>query len=61
MNEEEFIKKYCYDSNISREFFDKHLVALPCSCGWERCKGWAAVSIDPDSIRRHKELYGGEL
>jgi hypothetical protein len=42
MTKEEFIQGYCERSKITKEFFDIHLVAMPCDCEEENCKGWKA-------------------
>jgi len=55
---DEFKVRYCNRSKISIEFFDLHMVVLPCCCGDSNCTGWAAVSIEPDAQRRHTDLYG---
>lgn len=57
MTKQEFVRQYCEASDITQEFFDKHLVVLPCSCGMEGCFGWAAVGNDPEMIANHKGLY----
>jgi hypothetical protein len=60
MTKEQFIEAYIANSkDLTREWLDKHMVALPCRCDGENCKGWAMVSNDPDVIRHHKALYEG--
>lgn len=57
MTKDEFIKGYCELSKISIETFNESEVALPCDCGYANCKGWAAVSNRPRSIKAHRDLY----
>jgi hypothetical protein len=58
ITKEQFINNYCSKSRMTREQFDKNLVALPCKCDSEDCKGWAAVFNDEMSVKIHFELYG---
>ncbi len=52
----EFIKKYMENSNITKEQLSKmDLIAVPCNCGENNCKGWAMVSIN--NLIRHIDLY----
>jgi hypothetical protein len=44
MTKEEFIEGHCQRSNITREQYDEHLVAIPCDCGEDLCEGWASHS-----------------
>jgi hypothetical protein len=57
VTKEEFIAGYCTRSGITREQFDARQVALPCTCDYENCAGWAAVPNDSDLIRSHMDLY----
>lgn len=53
-NEREwFISGYISRSEISREFYDEHFVALPCECKDETCAGWATIKRDPERILNH--------
>lgn len=57
----EFIKKYCEHSEITEEWFHERNVALPCSCGWGGCHGWAAISCPAgnlDGVRSHVDHEG---
>jgi len=57
MTKDDFIARYCERSCITKDFFDKHLVAIECACDADNCQGWAAVSNDPERIKIHLELY----
>jgi hypothetical protein len=57
MTKEEFEKRYCERSGISKEEYDEHEITLPCRCGENGCNGWAAVSNTPLAIKAHKDLY----
>lgn len=59
MKKQEFEEAYIKNSGITLEFYRKHFVTLPCNCGYHRCMGWACVSKNKESIKTHKELYGG--
>ena len=53
----EFEKNYCARSGITKEFYDKYYVTLPCACDYEECEGWAKIRNDPQSIDEHKRFY----
>lgn len=57
MTEEEFIKMYCKNSEISQDELLKDHVVLPCNCGDKSCKGWAVVANNTLSIKAHLDLY----
>lgn len=57
MTKEQFEKGYIKRSGISIEEYRMFYVTLPCACGQKGCKGWAAVSKNPESIKAHQELY----
>lgn len=57
MDKEEFEKEYCEMSHITLEEYNKTQVTLSCNCSNNGCKGWAAVSNNPLSIKAHKDLY----
>lgn len=56
MTREEFIAAYAARSNRTVESLS-WLVALPCACDSEMCKGWAMVENTPERIAAHNELY----
>jgi len=58
MTKEEFIEYYCRNSKITREYYDRYYVALPCNCGEYMCQGWASIRNNPDIIEDHKRFYG---
>ncbi|MED3562348.1 hypothetical protein [Bacillus xiapuensis] len=58
MTKEEFEEKYCKESGITKQEYDKYEVTLPCNCDYEGCEGWAAVTNTQYHIRAHMELYG---
>jgi len=58
MTKEEFIAIYCENSDMRRETYDEHFVALPCRCGEGKCKGWVTISNNPDAIAVWNDLYG---
>lgn len=60
MTKEEFEQGYIERSKITREFYDKHMITLPCNCGAENCKGFAAVGNNEQTIKMHMELYAHE-
>jgi hypothetical protein len=57
MKKKEFEKGYIERSNISKEFYDKNFVTLPCNCGDKLCDGWACVSNNEFEIKTHNDLY----
>lgn len=57
MTKEEFIEGYAKRSNRTVDEILKVEIALPCSCDYEECNGWAMVSNNPESIKIHNELY----
>ena len=57
MTKKEFEMGYIERSNISKKYYDKHFVTLPCNCGEDTCSGFAAVSKDSKAIRKHIKLY----
>ena len=54
---EDFIKSYCKKSNISKETFNRRLVALPLKCNADNCKGLAAIENEKMSLEFHYDLY----
>ena len=55
----DFIKEYCKNSKITEErLIELNLVALPCNCGEDNCKGFAMVHRE--NITQHLELYWRE-
>jgi hypothetical protein len=51
---EEFISRYCTNSKISRENFDRRFVCMACTCdGMEEIPHWAAIHNSPESIEAH--------
>lgn len=65
MEKEEFItywlrdisnKPHCPD----RAYFDEHYLVLPCECGKEKCKGWAAIFNHPLMIDHHNRTNNPE-
>ncbi|MEK4328906.1 hypothetical protein MKX70_24005 [Paenibacillus sp. FSL R7-0312] len=57
MNKKEFEEDYCRRSNIQIEEYLNGMITLPCRCGSESCKGWAAVTNNPLAIKSHVNLY----
>jgi hypothetical protein len=59
MTKEEFEKCYCERSGITIEEYhnDLNLITLPCSCDYEGCDGWAAITNESHFIEIHKRLY----
>lgn len=56
MLQAEFIKMYCKNSKVSEEeLFDLGLIAVPCNCNEDECRGWAMIS--KKNIKDHIELY----
>ena len=60
MTREEFIAGYISRGNVTREWFDKHYIALPCECEEACCEGWAAVHKDEASVLAHLRSYTWE-
>lgn len=58
MTKQEFEELYCKKSGITKEWYDKYFVTLPCYCENEDCKGWACVGNSPFAIKIHNELCG---
>lgn len=61
MTKDEFIQQYCKGSGWTLENFNENRVALPCSCGAEYCRGWAAIDNNPKAIAHHEKFNGGEI
>lgn len=57
MNKRQFEEGYIKRSKITSEFYHKYFVTLPCRCGADVCRGWAAVHNNPEMIKDHKEFY----
>ena len=53
MTKEEFETQYCENSGIEPELYHSAFLTLPCSCDYENCKGWAAVTRNPLVIAEH--------
>jgi len=49
----EFEQNYIERSRISKEEYYKYKITLPCDCGEDGCQGWAAISVQPDSVHHH--------
>lgn len=60
MNAEYFTKIYCEKSNVAIKDFNKTQIVLKCNCNEPDCKGFAAVSNNPLSIKTHNILYGSK-
>lgn len=58
MDKEQFINGYVSRSNITREFYDEHFVALPCFCEDESCDGWASIHNTDEMIAIHMQFDG---
>lgn len=58
ITKEEFIKDYCTNSKMTREYYDSRFVALQCNCGSASCRGWATIYNQKECIATHNELYG---
>lgn len=56
-NAQEFEQGYCERSKIALADYRRHLVTLPCTCDDPNCPGWAAVGLDPSSVRTYLDLY----
>ncbi|KKN64749.1 hypothetical protein LCGC14_0488810 [marine sediment metagenome] len=57
MHKKYFETMYCKRSNITKSSYNRWRVTLPCACGYDGCRGWAAVSRNEDMIKDHMELY----
>ena len=55
MNKIQFEKGYIKRSKITPEFYQKHFITLPCQCGADICRGWAAIHNTPEMINLHNE------
>ncbi|KKL51393.1 hypothetical protein LCGC14_2295930 [marine sediment metagenome] len=49
----EFERAYIKRSNISRSFYNRWRITLPCKCDDDGCEGWASISKNPDSVHHH--------
>lgn len=58
VSQEEFRAKYCKETGISIEEYDKYFVTLPCKCDYDQCEGWATIARDEQMIEYHNILYG---
>lgn len=56
LTKEDFEIEYCNNDGMSIEEYYKTQVTLPCNCEYKDCKGFAAVSNNPRSIRLHNEI-----
>lgn len=57
MTKQEFEQSYIKESGITSDDYNLNFVTLECNCGSRQCKGWAAVSNYPRSIKSHTDLY----
>ena len=57
MTKEQFIEEHYGGGRYANLFQDGTMVALPCCCGVDVCKGWAALTNNPMLIDAHMELY----
>ena len=57
MQKKDFEATYCRRSNITKPFYDKWFITLPCACDCTACEGWAAVGRSDGAIKAHTELY----
>lgn len=57
ITKEEFEKGYIERSHITKEWYDKYYVTLPCACGAKECQGWAKVRNTIEDIRDQMTLY----
>ena len=55
MNKTQFERGYIRRSKITPEFYHEHFITLPCQCGVDVCKGWAAIYNTPEMIALHLE------
>lgn len=55
--QDEFEHAYAKRSGVTVEWLRQHMIALPCVCGDESCKGWAMIARNPLSIATHLEFY----
>lgn len=53
VSREKFVADYCNGSEIDEATFHTHNIALPCDCGSQACRGWAAVTKDPRRVLQH--------
>jgi hypothetical protein len=56
-DKENFEKRYCNRSNITRDYYNENFITLPCNCNQEGCSGWACVTNNDISIKAHCDLY----
>ena len=47
MTKEKFEDGYISRSKVTKEFYDRHFVTVPCNCGEDVCDGWA--------VKHHEE------
>ncbi len=52
----EFERNYIKNSNISRTFYNRWYITLPCNCAEDGCKGWAKISKSPEMVYSHMEF-----
>ena len=57
LTQNEFERDYAKRNGVAVSEFREHMISLPCNCGDEDCKGWAAISRDPEAIERHLKYY----
>lgn len=58
MDAEMFEFNYCVQTpGMTLTSYRKQFVTLPRPYDDPNCPGWAAVNLDPDSIRAHLDLY----
>ncbi len=57
MTKHEFEQSYIKKSDLTLDDYNLNFVTLECNCGAKQCRGWAAVSNNPRSIKSHTDLY----
>lgn len=57
MNQDEFERDYAKRTGVTVTQFRDHMIGLPCACEDAECRGWAAVSRDPETIAEHLRYF----
>jgi len=59
LTKEEFIEREALRSDVTVEYFKKHLDAVPCDCGHSVCPGWLSVdrvTYQPKELRKRRKV-----
>jgi len=54
---ETFESVYRRASHIDQDYYNRWFITLPCNCGEQGCRGWAAIGRNWDAIQHQLGFY----